>query len=177
MSGFLKDLQSILRQMRRSPGFVITATLTLALGIGANTAIFSVISGFMRPLPVANPDQIVVLALSMQGDDTGLRFRFSLPALRDYRERVTSFSDVLGHDIRIAGLAFDGKVTTFVHSTVTGNFFTALGLQPAAGRLFTPLEGETPGGESVVVLGYGYWLRHFGGDKSIVGTVIRLDGS
>jgi len=170
------DLRSVIRQFVRAPGFVITSTLTLALGIGANTAIFSVISGFMRPLPVSNPDQIVVLALSMQGDDTGLRFRFSLPALKDYRARTSSFSDILGHDIRIAGFGVNGKVTPFVYETVTGNYFSALGLTPAAGRLFNPDEGETSGGEAVVILGHAYWRRHFGGNPSIVGTVIRLDG-
>jgi predicted permease len=177
MSGLLRDLQSVLRQMRQAPGFVIAATLTLALGIGANTAIFSVISGFMRPLPVPDPDRIVILASSTEGDETGLRFRFSFPALQDYRARATSFSDVFGHDIRIAGLGSHGKVTPFVHNTVTGNFFTALKLEPVAGRLFAPGEGETPGGEAVIVLGHAYWLRHFGGDLSVIGTVVRLDGS
>lgn len=175
--GFLRDLQSVLRQFRRTPGFVVTAALTLALGIGANTAIFSLINGFWRPLPVLEPDRLVVLALSMQGDDTGLRFRFSLPALKDYRARAKSFSDVLGHDIRIAGLGHEGKVTPFVHEIVTGNYFTTLGLQPAAGRVFAPGEGEVHGGEGAIVLDYHYWQRRFGGDLSIVGAVLKLDGS
>jgi hypothetical protein len=76
MNGFLRDVQSVLRQARRTPAFVVTASLTLALGIGANTAIFSVINGFLRPLPVPNPEQIVVVALNMAGDETGLRIAF-----------------------------------------------------------------------------------------------------
>ena len=88
MSGLRETCKSVLRQMRQAPGFVIAATLTLALGIGANTAIFSVISGFMRPLPVPDPDRIVILASSTEGDETGLRFRFSFPALQDYRARA-----------------------------------------------------------------------------------------
>jgi predicted permease len=177
MSGFLRDVQSILRQARRAPGFVITASLTLALGIGANTAIFSVINGFLRPLPVPNPEQIVVVALNMAGDETGLRYRFSLKALKDYRERVAQFSDVFAFDLRIAGITVGGKTTQFLHSAVTGNFFEALRLQPAAGRLFVAGEGEQPMTEAIIVLSHNYWLKHFGGDRAVIGTIVRFDGT
>jgi hypothetical protein len=86
----LADLKIVLRQARRTPGFVVAAVLTLALGIGANTAIFSVINGFLRPLPVPDAEQIVIIANTDAGDETGLRYRFSFPALQDYRARTTS---------------------------------------------------------------------------------------
>ena len=173
----LRDIQSVLRQLWRSPSFVITASLTLALGVGANTAIFSVINGFMRPLPVPHPERIVVVATTMTGDETGLRYRFSFPALQDYRGRAAVFSDVFGFDVRIAGLGVDGKTSQFVHHAVTGNYFQALGLKPAAGRLIAPGEGEAPNVDLFVVLGYNYWKRRFSGNEAIVGRTVRFDGS
>jgi putative ABC transport system permease protein len=173
----LRDLQAVLRQLWRAPSFVITASLTLALGVGANTAIFSVVNGFMRPLPVPHPEQIVVVATTMAGDETGLRYRFSFPAIKDYRERVTVFSDVFGFDIRLAGLGINGKTTQFIHHAVTGNYFQALGLQPAAGRLIAPGEGEQANTDLVVVLAYNYWKRTFGGNPSVIGTSVKFDGS
>jgi len=171
-----RHLRILLRQFRSAPGFVVAAVVTLALGIGANTAIFSLISAFMRPLPVPEAEQIVVLANVMPGDETGLRYRFSFPALQDYRERATLFSDVFAYDIRIGGLTVDGKTQPFVYQMVTGNLFPALRLTPAAGRLFAPGEGEHPHSEAVVVLGYAYWQRRFGGDPAVVGSAVRFDG-
>jgi predicted permease len=175
--GVIRDLLTVLRDLRRSPGFVVTAALTLALGVGANTAIFSIINGFLRPMGVPDPDQLVVVAASLPGDDTGLRFRFSFPAIEDYRRRASSFSDVFGYDLRVGGLNVDGKVMPLVYSAVTGNFFTGLGLTPAAGRLFAPGEGEHHGAEPVIVLGHGYWQRRFGASASAVGRIVRLDGA
>lgn len=96
-----EDLRYAIRALRQSPGFTVTATLTLALGIGANTAIFGLINGIGRPLPVPDADRIVVLAARMAGDDSGLRYRFSFPALEDFRRQGTPFSDVFGFDLRI----------------------------------------------------------------------------
>jgi hypothetical protein len=106
LSDFLRDCRSVLRQAWRAPGFVLTAAATLALGIGANTGIFSIINGFQRPLPVVDPDRIVVVAGVMPGDDTGLRYRFSFPAIEDYRRLATAFSDVFAFDVRISGSAW-----------------------------------------------------------------------
>ena len=166
----------MLRQAWRTPGFVLTAAATLALGIGANTGIFSIINGFQRPLPVPNADQIVVIAAVMPGDDTGLRYRFSFPGIEDYRRLSTAFSDVFAFDVRISGLAVDGKTTQFVYQIVTGNFFTGLGLNAAAGKLFVPGEGEHASADAVIVLGHGYWLRRFGGDPDVVGRTVKFDG-
>ena len=173
----LEDLRFALRQMRRSPGFAISAVLTLALGIGANTGIFSLLNGYLRPLPVPDADRIVVLAADMPGDDTGFRFGFSLPALNDYRTETGAFSDVFGFETRIAGFTSHGKTTQFLYQAVTGNLFTGLQLSPIAGRAFEPGEGEHLGSESVVMLGYQFWQRRFGGDPAVIGTVVRIDGA
>ena len=165
-----------MRQVRRAPGFAAAAILTLALGIGANTAIFSIINGFFRPLPVPEPDRIVILSAVLPGDETGLRYRLSFPALKEFRTATDVFSEVFGFFVRLGGLTVDGKTTQFVHQSVTGNFFTGLGLTPAAGRLFHPGEGEDQTSETVIVLGHSYWLKQFGGDPSIVGKNVRFDG-
>jgi predicted permease len=171
-----QDVRFALRQIRRAPAFSISAVLTLALGIGANTGIFSLLNGFMRPLPVPHADRIVVLASEMPGDETGFRYRFSYQALNDYRAETSVFSDVFGFDTRIAGMTANGKTTQFVYHAVSGNFFSGLRLAPLVGRTFAPGEGEYTGGEAIVVLGYNFWQRRFGGDPGVVGTVVRLDG-
>src|SRR5262245_62826305 len=104
-----QDIRFALRQLRRSPAFVITAVLPLALGVGANTGIFSLLNGYLRPLPVPHADRLVVLAAEMPGDETGFRFRFSYPALNDYRAETAVFSDVFGFDTRIAGITAAGR--------------------------------------------------------------------
>ena len=165
-----------IRQLRKSPGFTLIVILTLALGIGANTAVFSVINGYLRPLPVRSPDQIVVLAADTKGDETGFQYRLSYPALQDLRRETSTFSDVFAFEVGISGLSADGKTSQILYSVVTGNYFPALGLRPAAGRFFVSGEGENPGAESLVVLGYNYWQKRFGGRAEVVGKQVRVDG-
>jgi hypothetical protein len=138
-----QDLRFALRQMRRAPVFASTAMLTLALGIGANTGIFSLLNGFLRPLPVPSADRLVVIAAEMAGNDTGFRFRFSYPALNDYRAETAIFPTRSRSTRRIAGMTARGKTTQFVYHAVTGNFFTGLQLPPLLGRVFEPGEGNT----------------------------------
>jgi len=176
LSSLVQDVRFTLRQIRRAPAFAISAVLTLALGIGANTGIFSLLNGYLRPLPVPDAGRIVVIAAETPGDETGFRYRFSFPALNDYRGETAVFSDVFAFDTRIAGMTAQGKTTQFVYHLVTGNFFSGLGLAPLAGRFIEPGEGEHPGGEPVIVLGYNFWQRRFGGDPAVVGTIVRLDG-
>jgi predicted permease len=171
-----QDIRFALRQMRRAPVFALSAVLTLALGVGANTGIFSLLNGYLRPLPVPHADRLVVLASEMPGDETGFRFRFSYPALNDYRGGTNAFSQVFAFDTRIAGLTAHGKTTQFVYHAVSGNFFAGLQIAPLVGRVLQPGEGEHSGGETVVVLGYQFWQRRFGGDPGVVGGVVRLDG-
>src|SRR5215510_10182128 len=109
LPSLVQDVRFTLRQIRRAPAFAISAVLTLGLGIGANTGIFSLLNGYLRPLPVPDPGRIVVVAAEMPGDETGFRYRFSYPALADYRDGATSaFSDVFAFDTRIAGLTARG---------------------------------------------------------------------
>src|SRR6266511_2853069 len=104
-----QDVRFALRQMRRAPAFAISAVLTLALGIGANTGIFSLLNGYLRPLPVPQADRIVIVAAEMPGDETGFRYRFSYPALTDYRPETGVFSDFFAFDTRIGGMKARGK--------------------------------------------------------------------
>ena len=171
-----EDVRFALRQIRRTPAFALSAVLTLALGIGANTGIFSLLNGYLRPLPVPGADRIVVLASEMPGDDTGFRFGFSFPALNDYRTETGVFSDVFAHETRIAGMTARGKTTQFLYHAVTGNLFSGLQLAPILGRAIEPGEGEHRGGEPVVMLAHQFWQRRFGGDPAVVGTIVRLDG-
>ena len=171
-----QDVRFALRQMRRAPAFAIGAVLTLALGIGANTGIFSLLNGYLRPLPVPHADRIVVLAAEMPGDETGFRYRFSYAALNDYRAQTRVFSSVFAFDTRISGMTTGGKTTQFVYHAVTGDFFTGLQMTPLLGRYLEPGEGEHAGGETVIVLGYQFWQRRFGGNPDVVGITVRIDG-
>jgi predicted permease len=171
-----QDLAYAIRQLRRTPGFTVLVLLTIALGIGANTAVFSLVNGFLRPLPARSPEQLVVLAAQLKGDDTGVQYRFPFAAIQDFRAQAGSFSDVFGFDVGLSGLRANGKTTEFFYAIVTGNFFPALGLRPAAGRLFFPGEGEHAGAEPLLVLGYNYWQKRFGGSPGVVGTEVRIDG-
>jgi macrolide transport system ATP-binding/permease protein len=171
-----QDVRFALRQIRRAPAFATSAILTLALGIGANTGIFSILNGYSRPLPVPHADRIVVLAADLPGDETGFRYRFSYAALNDYRTGTGVFANVFAFDTRISGLTAGEKTTQFVYHAVTGDFFSGLQLAPLLGRFIEPGEGEHAGGETVIVLGYQFWQRRFGGNPDVVGITVRIDG-
>lgn len=171
-----QDIQYAIRQLLKNPSFAIVAVLTLALGIGANTAIFSVVNGWLRPLPVTYPNQIMVLAAQQKGDTLGIYY-FSYMDLVDFRKQTDTFSDLFGYQIGLGGFSAGGRAEPLVYSYVTGNFFSALGIQPAAGRLFLPGEGEQPGATPIVVLGYAYWQKRFGGDAGVIGKQVRVDGN
>lgn len=177
MQTLLQDLRYASRQLWNNWGFTLLVVLTVALGIGANTAVFSMVNGFSRPLPVHDPDQIVVVAAETKGDDTSLRYRLSFLQIEDLRRQATEFRDVFGGDLSQGGLSLSGRAYPFVYSFVTGNFFSGLGVVPALGRLFQPGEGENPGAEPTLVLGYNFWQKHLGGRSDIVGQEIRLDGA
>jgi predicted permease len=150
--------------------------LTIALGMGANSAMFGVANGLLRPLPVKAPEQIVVLANQTPGDETGFQFQISYRGLRDFSQQADVFHDVFGTILQIRGFSTGGKSTEFVYSAVTGNYFSTLGVQPAVGRLLRPGEGETSGRSLVVVLGYAFWQKRFGGNPHVIGTQVRVDG-
>jgi predicted permease len=173
--GIVQDLRYALRMLAKSPGFTVVAVLTLALGIGVNTTVFSVVNGMLlRPMPVPNPEQITVLGA--QQDGTPDYQAFSYPDYEDIRKQTDAFSDVLAYRVSLVGLSVDGKGDHCVISRVTGNFFSTAGIQPAVGRLILPSEGQTPGADPVFVLGFNYWQKRFGGDKNVVGKQAEMDG-
>ena len=175
MKGFLQDLRHALRLLVKSPGFTLVAVLTLALGTGVNTTVFSLINGILlRPMPVAHPEQIVVLAARQEGSQ-GFQ-SFSYPDYQDIRSQTDAFSDILAYRVSLVGLSVDGKGEHCVVSRVTGNYFRTLGIQPALGRFILPSEGQTPGADPIFVLGYAYWQKRFGGDKSVIGKQVDIDG-
>src|SRR5437867_4827575 len=170
------DLHHATRRLWASRNVTALVVLIIALGIGANVAIFSMVNGIRRPLPVRDPGQIVVLAAQTKGDETGFRYRFSFPALGDFRKQTDIFADVFAFNDDLTGFTVGGKASQFLYSVVTGNYFSGLGVKPAAGRLFEPGEGEHSGADSVVVLGYAFWQKQFGGDRGVVGRQVRIGG-
>lgn len=172
----MQDLSYALRQLRRSPGITMVAVITLALGIGANTAIFSIVNSFLfRPAPVPHPGELTVLAFQQKSGP--LQSKFSYPDLEDIRRQTSGvFSDVIGYQNGLQGLSVDGKSARMWGNYVTGNYFAMLGLRPALGRLILPSEGQRPGADPVLVLGYSYWKQRFAGDAGIVGKRVTVNG-
>src|SRR5277367_267357 len=176
MDTLVQDIRYGIRMLLRNPGFLITAVITLALGIGANTAIFSVVNGLLlRPLPVQDPAQITVLAFQQQKGN--ILTQFSQPTYHDIRSQSSAvFSEVFAYAINLDGLSVDGKADRILTNYVSGNFFTELGIKPYAGRFILPTEGEAAGADPVMVLSYAYWKTRFGGDPGIVGRQVSVDG-
>src|SRR5215469_1660863 len=169
-----QDIRYGLRMVRKNPGVTVTVALTLALGIGVNTAMFSFLNGWLlRPLPVSSPEQITVLASEQREGSNG---NFSYPDFLDFQREADTFSSLFGYAFGIGGLSADGDAREIAYISVTGNYFSALGVKPALGRLFLPGEGEKPGEELLVVLGYSFWQNKFGGDPHVIGKSVRVDG-
>ena len=168
MSNTLQDLRFALRQLRRSPGFALTAILTLALGIGANTAIFSLLDqALLRSLPVRNPERLVILEgtgnawqghTSSHGGD--MEAYFSYPMYKDLRDHNEVFEGLLATTRTDTGFTRVGSSQIAGAELVSGNYFTLLGVQPALGRLFTQAEDMQKDGNPVVVL-FHYKFKKF----------------
>ena len=174
MGSLLQDIHYGMRTLRKNPGFTAVAILTLALGIGANTAIFSLVDAFLlRPLPVKDPKQITTLAYQLKGGQ--LINIFSVPDYRDIREQTTNvFSSLFTYQISLDGMSVNGKAERIVTCYVGGDFFSTLGIKPALGRFILPSEEETAA--PVLVLDYSYWMTRFGGDSQVVGKKISVNG-
>lgn len=175
MNGLLYDLRYALRQARKTLGFTAVVLMTLALGIGANTAIFSVIEAvLLRPLPFHEPDRLVWLNGKMpMTDEAGV----SPPDFRDYRTNNRTFDCIaaMGYSAGPSNLLGD-KPEQVLTTVASANFFHCLGIRPLLGRDFVPAD-EQVNEPQVAVLGYGVWQRDFGGDRSIVGRTLRMDGA
>ncbi len=168
-----QDIRFALRRLARSPGFALVAVLTIALGIGANTAIFSVVrSVLLRPLPFAEPDRVVMVWMTWRGwDETWL----SEPEVLDIREGARSLDGMAAYSTSAGNLTGDGEPERVATASVTADVFPVLGVTPALGRPFT-VEEDQPGSDDVVVLSHGLWQRRYAGDRDIVGRVIRVNG-
>lgn len=159
----------------KSPGMTIVAVLALALGIGANTAIFSGVSAFLfRPLPVGAPDRLV-RAFEVT-DDRGASDDLSYPDFADYRDQNTVFEGVVAEDMVQAAISTENQNDVIWGQVVSGNYFDVLRVKPILGRSFAPDEDKTPGAHAVVVLGHSLWQRRFAGDPNLVGKTVELNG-
>ena len=172
-----RDLRYGMRQLIRSRGFASIAILTLALGIGVNTAIFSITNGlFFSSLHIRDEGGVAAVGFAQKGGSW--QPAVSMPEYRELREGTSNvFSEVMGERINLDGLSAQGnKPDRVLSSYVTGNYFQMLGVEPFLGRLFRPSEGVTPGADPVMVLSYRYWKEHFGGDPNIIGRQVAVDG-
>lgn len=172
MDRLIQDLHFALRLLRRSPGFTLAAVLMLALGIGINVAAFSFFNLIVfRPLPLRDPESLVRFHRVAPGNYSS---DLAYPALQFYREHAQTISQFIALD---AGpVLLDGESTPLKADFVTANFFHELGAGAAAGRLFDPRTQDEPTTAAVAILSHAFWLRHFGGDTSVVGQTLRLNG-
>jgi putative ABC transport system permease protein len=174
MTGLTQDLRYAVRTLGRSPGYTLVALLTLALGIGANTAIFSMIRGvILRPLPYRDGERLVFLEqpASLAGVQDS---RFSVQELADYRSQVRSLEGIVEYHSMPFILLGDGEPSRVQTGVVSANFFDVLGTAPLRGRAFR--EGEDqPGAEPVLMLSYEYWMNRLGGDPAVVGRTFEMN--
>lgn len=174
MNGLLLDLRFAARGLRRTRGFTIVVLLTLALGIGANSAIFSVVNTvLLKPLPYKDPSRLVTVFHDYPS--LKLEAPITAPGFRDYRDRTRSFEQFAVQSGWNANLTGAGDPERIAANQVSQQFFPALGIPPLIGRTFLP-EEEEPGNHRVVVLSHGLWSRLFGEDRSAVGRQISLNG-
>jgi putative ABC transport system permease protein len=170
---FLQDLIYGLRMLRRNPGFTFVAVLTLALGIGANTAIFSVVNAvLLRSLPYRDPDRLVRVSYYRErlGTDTALGAEFL-----EWRDQAKAFEQIAAYRFETAVLSGDGEPERLTSGRISADLFATLGVAPALGRAFTSAE-EIAGGPPVVILSNGLWRSRFGGDPQVIGRAITLNG-
>src|SRR5690242_18893506 len=177
MTSSASDFRLALRGLRRSPLFAIVATLSLALGIGANTAIFTLMDQILlRKLPVKDPDQLVMLYQqgAHNGSNMGTRMH-SYPVYQDLQQRAEPLAEVICRRLAPAAVSIDNQTERVNAELVSGNYFTMLGVKPAIGRVFSSEEDDRVyGGHPVVVLSYDYWVRRFARDPNVIGKKIHV---
>jgi len=174
LDNFWKDLRYAFRMLFKSPGFTLVAVLALGLGIGANTAIFSVFNGMLwRPLPVKNSKQLVVVASKTR--DFQFPINLSYADFQDYRELKSVFSDLVVYAPSPVNFGAQGRPERAWADLVSGNYFSALGIEPVLGRTFAPDEGWVRNKDPLIVLSYKYWQKRFGGDRNIAGQTVQVN--
>lgn len=184
METVLQNIRYALRQLRKYPGFTGIAVLTLAVGIGANAAIFSLVDQvLLKRLPVAEPGRLVMLKFT--GSDTGhtsayggtAEDYFSYPMYRDLRDQNTVFSGLLAMFPAQVGVQWRNTPSLANSELVSGNYFSVLGVRPALGRLFIPADSASRGASPFIVLSYRYWAQHFASDPSVINQGILVNGN
>jgi predicted permease len=177
LGGIWRDFRYALRSMRKSPLFVAFVVLTLALGIGANTTVFTVINTLiLNPRTVRNPGELAGIAgAEADPSKAGAPFPISYPDLKDYQAQNAVFASLAGYTSpRVLTRQEEGAPEVLFAELVTGNYFATLGLTPSAGRFFAP-EEDVPGGSPVAILNYATWQTRFGGAPDIIGRAVRLN--
>jgi predicted permease len=165
------DIRYGLRQLRRSPGFALTAILTLAVGVGANLVVFGVLNALLlRPLNVAGADRLVEIVQKPQGYDSQ-----SYPDYLDYRARNTTFSDIAAYRLTMAGMSIRGAAEKCWNYEVSGNYFDMLGVQPQVGRLFHARDEHGPNSAPLIVLSDTFWHTRFHADPLVIGSTVELN--
>jgi predicted permease len=174
LDSLLSDVRLGLRALRTRPGFTAVALISLALGIGANTAVFTLVNqAFFRPLPVAAPEELVTL----DNDASHRMFpAFSYPNYEDFRDRNEAFSGLIAYRFAPLSVSHDGVAERMWGYLVSGNYFEVLGIEPALGRLLSPEDDVLPGGHPVAVLSHRSWLSRFGGEPGVLGEDVLVNG-
>ena len=171
MTTLLLDLRFALRQMRRSPGFALTAVFTLALGIAANVIVFGVLEAvLLRPIDVPHGDRVMTLAHANRSYPI-----FSYPEMRDVRDGNSAFSAVSAQMIGNFGLEANGVTRPVWGCEVSGQYFEVVGIKPFLGRLLERADDDHPGASQAAMLSWPAWKSDFNGDPNIVGKTIRLN--
>src|SRR5689334_23107998 len=175
METLLQDLRYAIRAALKKPGFIAIVVFALAIGIGANTAIFSVVNAILlRPLPYKNPDRIVMVWMSNPKLGVAEDWH-SYPNYVDYREQNSTFEEIAAFNDRSFNLTGTGEPVRVMGVWTTANLFSVMGVEPVKGHTFS-VEEEEPGKDRVAVISYGLWQRRFGGDPDIIGKPINLNG-
>jgi len=177
VESFGQDLRYAVRVLRKAPVFTAVAILSLALGIGANTAIFGLINGLLfKSLPVRDPESLLFIGKQEQGGRVSSYFYYEtydrLKAAQPFFQEFAAYAERVRMNV-----AVDGSSAPAMGQLVSGNYYSVLGVPPAAGRLFTAEDDRVPGGHPVAVISYPYWQSRFGSAPSAIGKKILIDGS
>ncbi|MGH9754215.1 MAG: ABC transporter permease [Blastocatellia bacterium] len=173
MQSLWQDLRYGARMLMKQPGFTLIAVLTLALGIGANTSVFSLVNTvLLRPLPIAQPERVFEITPLREGAELGVT---SYPVYKDFRDRNDVLEGFAAYTFAPMSLSRNGNNERLWGYLVSGNYFDLLGVRAAQGRTFAPEEDRAPGAHPVAVLSYGCWQRRFGGDPKLIGQSITVN--
>src|SRR5207244_933714 len=176
LEAVFSDVRFAARWLRKSPGFAVVAVASLAIGIGFNTALFTVVDALLfKPLPVASPDRLVDIFTS---DSTGI-VPFSTSSYLDYldlEKRTDVFDDIVGYSPMFAAVNLDVRSRLTMGEIVTGNYFQVFGIRPAVGRTITP-DDDSPAAPRVVMVSQRYWARELASAPDVVGRTLRIRGN